>query len=61
MPSIKPLLHQVMEEKLLPEAEHTRIRALAVRANYLAADPVDVTFVAREISRFLAKPTPTWR
>ena len=58
-PSVKPLPHQVAEEKELPESEHTKFRGLAARANYLAADRVDIIYPAKEICRFMAAPSST--
>ena len=37
--------------------DRTRFRALAARANYLAADRIDILCAGKEISRFMAKPT----
>ena len=57
-PGLKAQAHQVQGEKELPESEHTRFRALAARANFLAADrPDGVMFAAKEIRRFMSKPT----
>ena len=46
-PSVKVLAHQVEDEADLPEREFTRFRALATRANYLAADRIDVLHAAK--------------
>ena len=56
-PGIKVLNHQVQSETALPESEHTRFRGLAARANFLAADRPDIVYAAKEICRFMAKPT----
>ena len=56
-PSIKVLNHRVQSETALPESEHTRFRGLAARANFLAADRPDIVYAAKEICRFMAKPT----
>ena len=48
---MKALGHQIQAEKVLPESEHTRFRALAARANYLAADRPDIIFAAKEVCR----------
>ena len=56
-PGVKTLAHQVQSEVVLPEREHTRFRALAARANYLAADRPDVIFAAKEVCRLMSKPT----
>ena len=41
-PGVKILAHQVEDETDRPDREFTRFRALAARANYLAADRIDV-------------------
>ena len=56
-PGVKAHAHQVEGEQQLPEREHTAFRALAARANYLAADRPDIIFAAKEICRLMAKPT----
>ena len=56
-PGVKPNTHQLAEERELPEREHTRFRALAARANYLAAARPDLMFAAKEVCRLMAKPT----
>ena len=56
-PGVKVLSHQVETETELPETEFTRFRALAARANYLAADRIDVLYSANEVCRFMSKPT----
>ena len=56
-PGVKVLSHQVQSEKELPESEHTRFRGLAARANFSATDRPDIVYSAKEISRFIAKPT----
>ena len=57
IPGTKPLPHQTQDELELSESGHTRFRGLAARANYLAADRLDIIFAAKEICRFMAKPT----
>ncbi len=44
------------DEELKPEL-HTAFRATAARANYLAADRIDIQFGAKEVCRWMAKPT----
>ena len=44
-------------EELYGESESTRYRALAARANYLAADRPDIMYATKEICRSMAKPT----
>ena len=57
-PGVKLQASQVQREKILPEDQHTRFRALAARANFLAADrPDGVMFAAKEVCRFMSKPT----
>ena len=55
-PSVKPLQHQIADEAPLPEAQHTRFRGFAARANSLAADRPDIIYAAKEVYRFMAKP-----
>ena len=40
----------------MPEGEAKVFRALAARANYLAADRLDIQFAAKEVCRDMAKP-----
>jgi hypothetical protein len=56
-PGQKILQHQAEGETELKEAEFTRFRALAARANYLAADRIDILYAAKEVCRFMARPT----
>ena len=56
-PGQKILAHQVESEVELPERNFTCFRALAARANYLAADRIDVLYAAKEVCRFISKPT----
>ena len=56
-PGTKMLAHQVESETELPESEHTKFRGLAARANFLAADRIDIIFAAKEVCRFMSKPT----
>ena len=56
-PGVKVLSHQVQSETDLLESEHTRFRGLAARANFVAADRPDIVYSAKDISRFMAKPT----
>ena len=58
-PGVKTTSQQIQAEHMLPENEHTRFRALAARANYLAADRPDIMFAAKEICRMMAKPNDT--
>ena len=56
-PGQKIQSHQAKAEKDIPESEHTRFRGLAARANFLSADRPDIIFAAKEICRFMSKPT----
>ena len=49
----------VIDQDEIPLSEHdaTRYRAMAARANYLAADRTDLMYAAKEICRGMAKPT----
>ena len=48
-PGQKILSHQAESVVDLPERDFTRFRALAARANYLAADRIDVLYAAKEV------------
>ena len=50
---------QLENDARLPPDKHTAFREAATRANYLAADRLDVQFAAKEISRWMSKPTNT--
>ena len=54
---IKALPAQVAEDTPLDASRHTMFRALAARANYLAADRPDCQFAAKEICRWMYSPT----
>ena len=56
-PGVKVQPHQIQNEQQLSEFEHTSFRGLAARANFLAADRPDIMYAAKEICRFMAKPT----
>ena len=56
-PGVKVHAHQAQMDSELREHEHTRFRALAARANFLSADRPDIIFAAKEVCRFMAKPT----
>ena len=56
-PGVKLLGHLVEDEADLLESELTRFRALAARANYLAADKIDLLYAAKEVCRFMSRPT----
>ena len=56
-PGVKPLPQQIAEDAEIPESEFTDFRAKAARANYLAADRPDIQFAAKEVCRYMSKPT----
>jgi len=50
------LSHHIESEVELLERDFTRFQALAARANYLAANRIDVLYAAKEVCRFMFKP-----
>ena len=56
-PGVRQSFEQVEHDKPLPERLHTAFRGAAARANYLAADRLDCQFAAKEICRWMSKPT----
>ena len=56
-PGVKAVIEQLIEDA--PLKDLTAFRALAARANYLAADRIDLQFGAKEICRFMSAPTQT--
>ena len=56
-PGIKADTHQIQNEVELESSWHTFFRGVAARAKFLAADRPDIIFAAKEICRFMAKPT----
>ena len=56
-PGIRLSFSEVEKDEPLEEGLHIAFRAAAARANYLAADRVDVQFAAKEICRWMSKPT----
>ena len=54
-PGQKILSHQAESEIDLPERVFTRFRALAVRANDLAAHRIDALHTAKEVCRFMSR------
>ena len=60
-PGQKIFSHQVETEEELMERFFTRFRGLAARANYLAADRIDVLYAAEELCRFMSRPWPWGR
>ena len=58
-PGLKPLMDQLTEDKVLPTSEFTGFRGLPARANYLAADRIDLQYSATEVCRFMSAPSET--
>ena len=56
-PGVRSSFAETEDDKPLTEKLHTAFRASAARANYLAADRIDVQFAAKEVCRWMAKPT----
>ena len=48
---------QLEKDEVLPAQLHTAFRGSAARANYLAADGLDCQFAAKEVCRWMSKPT----
>ena len=56
-PGLKPTFDQLQAEEPLPQEKHRVFRGVAARANYLSADRPEIQFAAKEICRWMAKPT----
>ena len=56
-PSVKPTFKQLEEDTPLPSHLTTAFRGAAARANYLAADRVDMQYACKEVCRWMTKPT----
>ena len=56
-PGVRASFAEAESDEPLSSRQHTAFRGAAARANYLAADRVDCQFAAKEICRFMAKPT----
>ena len=56
-PGVRQGFEQVEHDEELPERLHSAFRGAAARANYLAADRLDCQFAAKEVCRWMAKPT----
>ena len=52
----KKVLEEEAESEELTGSEATRFRAVAARANYLAADRPDIQYAVKEVCRRMAKP-----
>ena len=56
-PGLRLSFDQLENDAELPLDRHTAFRGAAARANYLAADRLDIQFAAKEICRWMSKPT----
>ena len=48
-PGLRALVEKLVDDKTLPVSEVTGFRGQAARANYLAADRIDLQFAAKEV------------
>jgi hypothetical protein len=56
-PGLKETAAQVAEDVLLEPRLNTAYRSSAARANYLAADRVDIQYASKEVCRWMSAPT----
>ena len=56
-PGTRQTAEQVAGDQPLRPEQHTAFRAVAARANYVAADRPDCQFAAKEICRWMSSPT----
>ena len=56
-PGVKVQANQAQAEVELPERDHTKFRGDSARGNYLSADRPGIISAAKEICRFMSKPT----
>jgi len=56
-PSVRESAAQIAEDKPLEAHLHTAYRGSAARANYLAADRVDLQYPAKEVCRWMSSPS----
>ena len=56
-PGVRVAFKETEDDKELPARLHTAFRGAAARANYLAADRLDCQFSAKEICRWMSRPT----
>ena len=56
-PSVKVTFSEHEVDEALPPHLHTAFRGAAARANYLAADRIDIQYSCKEVCRWMAKPT----
>ena len=52
-PGLRALVEQLVDDKALPSNEITGFRGQAARANYLAADRIDLQLAAKEVCRYM--------
>jgi hypothetical protein len=53
------LVDQLVEDASLPTSAYIGFCGQAARANYLAADRIDLQFAAKEVCRYMSAPTET--
>lgn len=56
-PGVRISPDKIMTDQELATQKHKLFRALAARANYLAADRPEIQFAAKEICRWMSKPS----
>ncbi len=56
-PGLRVAFAEVENDKPLPENLHSAFRGSAARANYLAVDRLDCQFAAKEVCRWMSRPT----
>jgi len=56
-PGLRPTATQLTEDAPLEDNKHTLFRGVSARCNYLSADRPDVQYSAKEVCRFMAKPS----
>ena len=56
-PGCKATAEQLTEDKPVPAAQETPFRAVAARANYVAADRPECQFSAKDVCRWMSAPT----
>ncbi len=56
-PGVKPSMEQIESDRPLPADKQSPFRAVAARANYLAADRPEIQFAAKEVCRWMSSPS----
>lgn len=56
-PGVKVAADNILADQGIPVSRHRLFRALAARANYLAADRPEIQFAAKEICRWMSSPS----